>query len=477
MMRYAIFILISLLLPMWVSAQQTLTFDEALVEMIERNSAIEGERLKVEAADYERKATRGLRYPSIDLAGSYIYMQRNVDIDVTGAKSVVSESVEGLLGKGVSSGLLTPDAAQLIEVGLSPLLSTPWRYTLQDRSVGVVGAQLTLPIYLGGRINAANRASNIALDIARYNYDAVINTMYSQLVERYYGVILARKVAALRSQVVSAVERHLHDAMAMEQEGLLAHSDVVYVEYRLSEAKRDCLASEYNLEVAQRALSSIVGVEFLPSDEERLFVNDAIYTLDYYVESANGYNPLLLDATSQRHLAGVGVSLARAELLPEVAFIGAGAIYNYQLSDMVPRWAVGVSVGLKLFDGLHKERRLMAARATEQSAMALVENAKDDIVLLTTKCYYGVEYALRDMATAERSVSTAANYLKSATDGFNEGMVSAADLLDAEVNLAAAHIERLRAAYQYCCSLSQLLEVAGISYAFTMYRDGGVYVE
>ena len=44
---------------------------------------------------------------------------------------------------------------------INPLFSADWKLTLQDRSLGFIGGEVTLPLYLGGKINTANRAARI----------------------------------------------------------------------------------------------------------------------------------------------------------------------------------------------------------------------------------------------------------------------------------------------------------------------------
>ena len=53
------------------------------------------------------------------------------------------------------------------------------------------------------------------------------------------GVIVARSVVDVRREVVTAMSRHLSDAQAMEQEGVVASSAVAYMRFKLSEAERD----------------------------------------------------------------------------------------------------------------------------------------------------------------------------------------------------------------------------------------------
>lgn len=460
-MRDVFILLICLCSLTSLSAQQDMGFDEALSAMLENNSSVKAQQYGVDAAYNELRATRGLYLPKIDLIGGYTLLQRDVDVELGGAKGVVSESLNGFINKGVSSGLITSELAQLLAEGLSPLTSVDWRYTLQRRSFGMIGATLTMPIYMGGSINIANRVAKLTLDMAMYSLDAVENMLVTSLVERYYGVIVARHVADVRQEVVRVMMQHLSDATAMEEEGVIAHSEVVYVQYKLAEAERDMQEAKNRVKVAESALNALVGQSINPVG--RIFLYKQIYSIDYYRDMADILNPILCETKLGKQLSDEGVKLARAALLPEVVAMGAASLYSYQLSDIVPRWSVGIGVRIPLFDGLGKEHRYKAARSEAESVKYEVENARSDIMLLVDKEYYTLQNRLFNIAANERAMALAESYYHSASEGFREGVTSSTELMDACVEVAAAKVKYLNSAYEYCLSLARLLEASGLS--------------
>lgn len=475
-MRY-LFTFIAILFAVEVGAQRYVCFDEALAIMLANNRALSAARYGVDASEDELRAARGLRYPRIDLMGGYALLQRDVDVDIGGVKGVVTKSLESLIGDGLKTGIITPDIASFLSAGLAPISSLDWRYTLQERSFATFGAALTVPIYMGGRINIANRAARLKLEADIYTLNAAENRLLTELVERYYGVVLAEHVVAVRREVLEGVDKHLSDAIAMEQEGILPHSAVLYLEYRRSSAVRNLTEAEHKLEVAKRALSTTMNVDdgILPSG--RLFTLDGIHSIDYYIDNANKVNPILCRAMTDATLANEGVKLSRAEFLPEVAAMAGGSIYSYNLSDMVPRWAVGIGAKITLFDGLGKEYRYRASKRKSMQVSELVENARSEIELLVEKEYYAVTNSLVAIEACSRSVEFAESYLHSAAEGFSEGVTSSADLMDARVEYAAARVEYLNAVYGFITSLARLLEASGLSSEFIFLVDLGEKID
>lgn len=458
-------------------AQQNMSFSKAMNVMFENNSMVKSEQYNVDMAYNELRATRGLALPKIDLIGGYTLMQSDIDMDLGGSKGVITESLKDAINQGVTNGIISSDLASLLTQGLSPITSMDWRYTLQKRSFGVVGATLTLPIYMGGRINIANRAARIALSAASYSLDATKSMLLTELVERYYGVVVARSACAVRQDVVDAIKRHLVDAEAMEEEGIVAHSVVVYAQYKLAEAERDLHDAINKVKVAEAALNTTVGIEQSINPIDRIFICNNIHNIDYYTDMAIALNPILCELRHGKQLSEEGVKLARAAMLPEIAAMGAGAIYSYQLSNMIPRWSIGIGVRIPLFDGLGKEYRYIASKSGVKSVKEEVENAQSNIILLVEKEYYNLENSISNISATRRAIDFAESYYNSALEGFREGVVSSADLMDACTELAATKVEYLNAAYENTLTLARLLEASGLSDTFIQYVEQGINID
>ena len=107
---------------------------------------------------------------------------------------------------------------------------------------------------MGGKINTANRAAKINEKTAVEQGNQNRNALVSELVERYYGLALARQVVEVRQQVVDGVGQHLKDAIALEQNGMIPHSERLYVEFKMAEAERELQNARLQVETIASAL-------------------------------------------------------------------------------------------------------------------------------------------------------------------------------------------------------------------------------
>ena len=469
------------LLSLWVclgaTAQQRVSFGDALDMMMARNKAISSAKYGVDATYREYRALQGLRMPDIDLVGCYTLMQRNIDIDLGGAKGVVTESLDGLIKSGVADGAITPAIATLLTDGLAPLMGADWRYTLQNRHFGFVGATVTVPIYLGGRINIANRIAKLRMEEAQIGLDGVKGALVTELVERYYGVILAREVVAVKEFVVEGVKQHLSDAEAMEEQGVVAHSVVLYLQYKLSDVERDYGDAVSKLQIAERALRTTLQSDMDIEPIDNMFIMYEMHNIDYYRDNALNLNHIICEMGSAERLSAEGVNLARAAFMPEVVAMGGASLYSYNLSSMLPRRAVGVGFSVPIFEGLARQERYRASRSVERSVSDMVGKVKDDVMLLVDKEYYTLQNALSNISSTKRSILFAESYYNTTLEGFREGVTPSSELMDARIALAASEVEYLDAVYNYVLSLARLLEVSGLSNEFLKYMSCGVKVD
>ncbi len=467
-MKKAIIIL-SIWMGVWsAAAQQTphvLSFDEALSMTLNNNPAVRASQYQELAARQERRAAIGLRMPKINVSGAYTYLGKDIGFDLNDLKTPAGNLAQQIFQSGLIPEQAIPQLQQLI----TPLLGADWFVPLQDRSLGFVGGEVTLPLYLGGKINAANRAARIQERSATAQGRQTVNALVSELVERYFGLALARQVAEVRQQVVDGVRRHLEDAIALEKNGMIAHSERLYVEFKMAEAERELQNALLQVETLSSALSNTLGSETAYTPVTTMFVLERIEPLEYFREAALAGNPLLEEVALKKQLAEEGVRLQRADFLPQVAAMGGGTFYNYQVTNVLPRWAVGVGVNLKIFDGLNREYKYSAAKHTVRRVEMLETKAEKDVAVLVEKLYNQMCNHGNQLASIQASIRFAEAYLSSKNAAFLEGMSSSSDLVDAELNLAKVRAERMQAAYQYDLLLARLLEAAGMSDDFPLY--------
>ena len=440
--------LFSMLVVLEATAQTShLTLDDALSLGFERNPAIVATEYAEQAAHRERQAAIGLFMPKISVKGAYTHLNKDIKIDFNPMLS----SLAPIVGEGLA------------------MLGLDLSYTLQRRNTAFLGGDVVMPIFAGGKIWTANKAAKIEEERTRQQSRKVQGELVVEIIERYFGVELARRGVAIREEAVAVVAQHLHDIAILEREGMAVESERLYAEYRLAEAERDLHRTRLQLETARKALQTSLGTTEVVEPSTPMFLLSKIEPLEYFVAMAELHNPQLGEVNRLRELARMNLRLHRADYFPEIAAMGGMVFCNHQLSSLVPRMAVGIGLNFKIFDGLNREYKAAAARLQLRRVEALEQKAEQDITLLVEDLYNKVQSLLATVSAVERSERFAEEFLRAKRSAFGEGMATVTDVVDATLNLSRAKLERVQTAYEFDTALARLLNVSGMSEAFLQY--------
>ena len=450
-----------------LSAQQAqvLSFEEALQLMNHRNDRIAAADYEEESAEMQKKAAFGLRLPQIGVTGTYVYMSDDIGLNFNNLK----EPIAGVVGE-ISTAF--PELGGAIGELLQPAMQKNWEYVLQDRDFGMVGATVQMPVYMGGKINAANNAARIDWDITKEKSEQTRNELVSELAERYFGLSLANQVVEVRREVVEGMEKHLSDAKALEENGMIARVERLFAEMSVADARREWQKSIRDAATINTALGNTLNQEAVYTPLTTLFIVNDIEPVSFFKELARDRNPQLKQVDLMEQKAREGVRAQRAEFMPQVALMGGYDIYNHQLTKYAPTWVIGAGVSLKIFDGLNREYKYSAAKNQVRQVQALSAKAGSDISTLVEKIYNEMLAAGEQIESLDVALEFAGEYLDAKEKAFHEGMAPSSDVVDAQLNQAKIRTERLQAAYTYDLLLARLLEASGDSGAYSSYITG-----
>ncbi len=441
-------ILLSLLSILFcpIAFGQQLSLKEAAELTYSNHPAIKATEYQQLAAKRSRQAALGLYSPQINIHSAWAHTQKDIAIDINPLKQ--------LLGS----------------LDIAPLLNLDWRYTIQNRTLGFVEADIAIPLFTGGKIIAANRAAKATESVAELQSEIKHNSIFTELVVRYFGYILAANVVNVRQLAADALERHCQDMESLFDNGMATNTELLYVKYRRNSTLQELRTAQAELKTAHSALSTTIGIDNISKLSTPIFTVDVIEDLDYFQQLAKENNPELKMADSQLSLANQNIAIHRADFFPEITAIAAGGL-THKVTNLLPRWAIGIGVNFKLFDGLRREHNYMAAKSTYNRVEELTKEADNNIRLLVESLYNQTISQLEATKSRASGVAFAKEYLLSQQMAYSENMATSTAIVDATLELAVAQISHLEAAYKFDISLAKLLEAAGESQRLFYYLD------
>ncbi|WP_212216887.1 TolC family protein [Carboxylicivirga linearis] len=435
-------------------------FNESLQYLISNSKSIQVASYQKEATEHEKKATNSHRMPHIGITGTYAIMDDDIEMhaDLSGITEPLGELLQGL------GGMLPP--------GSLPSISMPnsMGLTIQEQQLGVLMGTFSMPIYTGGKINAAHRAAEAKVFEASENLREVTNQQITELVTRYFGLQLTNKVMDIRSEALNNIENHLNNAKKMEEQGQIAHVERLHAEVAYANASREYRSSAKDLEMTQKGLQNTLGTDqvIVPMDE--LFIPQNIQPLDHYQSMALQNSPLLGQIDAKKNLVNEKLKVERSKYLPDVALMGGANLLDYQLTEMAPQWFVGVGVSFTLFDGFDRSNKIKAAKSQALQVDNYYDKASDDIKMVVQKLYQTMEKAFDEYESLTTTEAFAAEYLDARQKAFSNGLATSTDVVDAQLNMEKVRIAKLQAAYAYDVALASMLQYCGASNTFEQYR-------
>ncbi|EGQ9500666.1 TolC family protein [Vibrio cholerae] len=443
-----------LLMP--IAHAAPLSFQEAWDLLQQQNNSLAAQRANVERYTHLKDATQNLNLPSVSVGANFT----RLDQDVTLSVKQIADSTSGI----------NPSLLHLI----APLASA--KSTITERDIFTSSIRAIWPIFTGGRITAAQDAAAGKEDEAQSQLAMEIQARYEDLAKYYFSVVLAKEVLATRIAVEEGLTQHRDNALKLEQQGQIAHVERLQADASLDKAKVERKKAQKTLDIAQSALTQILGATETVEPSGMLFINTSLPPMHAFIEQTlNTYPGLsLLDAKEKQ--ASSLIKAEQGKYYPEVYLYGDYSLHEDDslASQMKPDWLVGVGVNIPLIENSGRSEQVKAANSAVNQVRYLKAQAKQDLSVLVEKTYLEAEQALEEVTGLNSSLNLAQENLRLRQKAFSQGLSTSVDVVDAELYLASIRTQQSLASFNYLISLNKLLALSSEMSSFSTYHQSAV---
>lgn len=414
-MKRAFVLSLALLASAFVYGQRTLTLDECRSLAIQNNKELQIAGEKVRVAGYEKQAALTKYFPQVSAMGTYMRNQKDINL-------LDDKTVAGL-------GKLLP-----IDVGAFTHLD------IQDVWLGNVS--LVQPVFMGGKIIAYNQITKYAKELAQSMNDLKLQDVIYKTDEAYWQVVSLVNKKKLADSYVSLLRKMDTDVQALIEEGVATQVDGMSVRVKLNQAEMAQTKVDNGLALSRMALAQLCG---LPLEESLALADENIESLP---ESASSSGSFSVEEAfiNRQELKSLDYAvriykkkekIALAEHLPSVALTANYLVtnpnsFNGFKNDFGGMFNVGVAVQVPIsgwWEGTYKRN---AARAETHIKQLELDDAKEKIELQVNQSVYKVNEAGKKLTASSRNKEKAEENLRHATIGFEEGVIPALNLMEAQ---------------------------------------------
>ena len=414
-------------------AQRMLTLEECRNLAIQNNKELQISGEKIKMADNEKKAAFTKYFPQLSANGAYMWNQKDINLLDMGA---LSSSLSSSLG-----GLAQLPMIQHLMSGVNDMQH------LDVQNIWVGNVSLVQPVFMGGKIVNYNQITKFAKQLAESMNNLQLQDLIYKTDETYWQVISLVNKKKLADAYVDLLRKMDSDVTAMIYEGVATEADGLSVKVKLNEAEMAQTKVENGLALTRMLLAQICGLsleEDLSLADEKLDnfpVETTQASADLNEAFMNRNELRSLDLTTKIYKRKERIALA--EMLPNVAlaanyFVTNPNVFNGFKNDFAGMFNVGVMVKVPLSGWWEGTYRRNSAKAETRIKTLEWQDAREKIELQVNQSVYKVNEAGKKLIASSRNMENAEENLRRAIFGFEEGVIPALNLMEAQTAWVSA---------------------------------------
>lgn len=450
--------IVAMVLPA-TAAAQAFSLDSCRNMALGNNKAMQIAKERIKAAEYQKKEAFSAYLPGFDFTGTYMYNQKELSL-LSGDQMLPTMSFNpatGTYGYNVvtqpdGTPLTTPDGQPVpSQVALIP--KSALTYDIHNVFAGAV--TLTQPLFMGGKIIAMNKMADYARELSGKMYDNAAKEVIYTVDAAYWQVVSLGEKKKLADSYIALLDTLQRNVKAMIAEGVATKADLLNVDVKLNQANIDLTKVENGLSLSRMALAQICG---MPLDSNMQLADEFTETKDFKTIVADGYDindvyenrPDLQSLQLAVKLYEQKQNVARAEMLPNIALMGAYSFSNPNVFNGFDKsfkgmFSVGATVSIPLWHWGGRYSKLRAAKSETLIKQLELDEAKEKVELQVSQAVFKTKESLKTLQMTENNLAKADENLRQAQLGYREGMNSIDNVMEAQTAWLKANSEHIDA--------------------------------
>jgi outer membrane protein TolC len=400
----------------------------------------------------------------------------NIAMEKSPAIVSAREGVTAADGKlGQAFGLMLPNLSATGQMGTS--YTKPYSmygiFTVgTEETPSISGYELTLtqPLYNGALVPGLQLAE-AGYNIAKENYKKASYDLVYNVVNAYYGVLMASKMNELSLDTLDMSKSHLKQVRAMLDAGTATRADVLRVEVQVANNEVGLMKADNSLILAKDAFNNILGRDL----ETAVSLSDKEIASEIITPKSNKecmvmafeYKPDWKIFKLNKQMNQNQQSIAYSGYFPSLALIGSTSNNKttYQKNDVfdteINTNTIVASAQWTFFDGLARESRIKEANANLAALEASEDSIKNGIVLEVKDACLNLESAVKMIKSAKKAVDLAKENYRISRERYITGAGSNLEMIDAQTAYTQASTNLYQTQFDYQKAKAKVNQVIG----------------
>ena len=316
---------------------------------------------------------------------------------------------------------------------------------------------------------AKNQVSQAGTQVEVTKQDLMI-----RVVQSYVDALNEEARITLISAQKQAILKQLEQANANFEVGTSTITDVNEAQARYDLTLAQELAAQNDLQIRRRAIQAIIGD--LPLDLQtvtldlNLFKDKATpvtFSLDEWVAQAERNNPSLKLQQQRLDFATLEIDRQNAGHYPTLGAVASAADNTATGSpngfgNELKSSQIGLQLQIPLYQGGAISSRVRQAVLNKQKAQDDLEATRRQVIFATQQAYLNWMSTIAQVRAYEQAVNSSQSQVDATTLGYEVGVRTSVDLLNAQQQLFSAKRDLLQSRYNQLLNFMKLKQATGL---------------
>jgi outer membrane protein TolC len=331
---------------------------------------------------------------------------------------------------------------------------------------------LQQPLYTGGRIHSGIKLAQLGIQYTDEDFRNAEESVIFLTTKAYYDILLAREMMETDRRSLEVTQAHLDDVTKKHTRGVVSNYDLLRAKVQVANINALYLKSVNSLHLARTYFINILGLP-LEQDEDHLELTDKFV---YEPTEAQIEEKVLTEAFQNRsdiaqvrlrvEMQKQNLALARAEAGPTLALFGNWG--GEQPSQKVfgedvwkDYWSTGATLSLPLFEGWRIKGRVIQEKSVLRQAQLSQRDIEEKVRLEVRQSLLNLKDAEELVKSQQENVKQAEEGLRLAQLGYEQGVYTQLEVMDAQMALDSARKNMAEALYAHMLAKVMLRKAMG----------------
>jgi outer membrane protein TolC len=425
-MKNKLFIISIGLLMQTAFAQDTLTIERAVQQVLRTHPALEQAAANVRAAEARTALSKSAQYPDVSALAEYTRIG----------------PIPAFYIPGMGNFVLAPD----------------------NNYDGHVSAQYT--VYDFGKTNSGIDVAHSRVQSLQDAVELTRTGLALQTIRTFYTIVFLQKSLTVQDEQIAALQQHLDITQKRVIAGSATKFDVLTTQVRVASAQNQKVEVLNAMEKQQSFMRQLLGLPaHAPVIVNGTFNEDSTsLDADVLFQTASDRRTELKMARDAERTAQLQQQASAVNESPSLKLFGSYGVKNGfepNLDVWRGNWAVGAVANVPIFNGNRTEYQVEESKAAVEAEQAHTAGAIKQIRSEVEQTIADVQAAKTKVEISKIQLQQAHEAVTIARTRYETGSITNLDLLDAETAESTSKLFDLQALYQYVISKFNLQQSTG----------------